>query len=252
MVKKMVFAIFLRNKEGEDYIVSYCKKKEDAERIIPPKAADKYFMKEIPDEQCKSNVSQAVPVETRKLKTVVENPLENRNFHQMVRPINVENYLIKFTSKSVKKETISLDIFDIEKDFEEKKISLTKIKIDLSSKDSLPTKKENQKARHFYSSALKKEECVIKNKEKKPSYQKYEIDGKNMFRWSFMFLEPTLDPDINYTHTDSVQEESISAIFVKGDYRPDRNFSIVCYSKTKEKAETLIYKKLTSLIESWI
>lgn len=248
----MVFAIFLRNKEGEDYIVSYCKKKEDAERIIPPKAADKYFMKEIPDEQFESNANQAVPVETRKLKTVVENPLENRNFHQMVRPINVENYLIKFTSKSVKKETISLDIFDIEKDFEEKKISLTKIKIDLSSKDSLPSKKGNYKARHFYSSALKKEECIIKNKEKKPSYQKYEIDGKNMFRWSFMFLEPTLDPDINYTHTDSVQEESISAIFVRGDYRPDRNFSIVCYSKTKEKAETLVYKKLTSLIESWI
>lgn len=114
-------------------------------------------------------------------------------------------------------------------------------------------KKENKKNKDiirlpdFANFNFEREE---REKYKYKPYVKHEEDGVNVFKWSYNFCMPDMEPDVSRLFLPDEQQESKKVNLVYFGCRPDRNFTLVCYTTTREKADEIVYNKLNKLIKT--
>ena len=90
-----------------------------------------------------------------------------------------------------------------------------------------------------------KQPVFYKQQPNKPSINI--VDGKRVFRWSFSFSYPNMKPVVYKIFIEN-QHESTEINFVAGPIYHDRDFKLIAYTTTQEKAEKMIMKELKKLI----
>lgn len=270
----MVFAIYKRNKgNSSDTLVSYSSSQEEAESIIPPINKDNYYVQELP---YLNKQEDKVKEATAKLwtrddaadfqkKSVVSNPMFHRNNKPTVYPSSVNYYIENYNR--VGSEDINCPIFNCDDNLVQTDIVLKKVP---RSEDAnkYVYKREPIKLEPIepiepikpLRPIIPKPEYIdiskVTVKSKTSDYTKYikktepiTLDGTHIFYFQYKYCYPDMSPVKDYIYDSSATEESEEAVFKPGWFRADRDFYLCCYSRTKEKAETLIKEKLKALLK---
>lgn len=263
-----VFVVYKRNSGNEsDSMISYSSSREIAEQMIPPDCKD-FYIQELPKLELdkpkytgglwtRSDAAKAKEDESYIKKSVVTDPMAHRTDYPMVLPEAVSNYINAF-KEPARRETRDIELFN---SFDE--LSCKKIKANIAkNKPQGVARPPREPNRHgcFKKTATNNKLYIPRFKEQstkthqpvfyKPVEKKAivdTVDGKRVFRWSFSFSYPNLKPLINRIYIEN-QQESSNVNFVAGPVYHDRDFKLIVYTTTKEKAETLINKELKKLI----
>ena len=191
-------------------------------------------------------------------KSVVTDPMAHRTDYPMELPEAVVYYIKAFKDPS-RQENREIELFDSFDELSCKKINvnIAKNKQQGTSKTSREPNRHNvfkkrtidrvviPKLNNSVNTEQSKSSTFYKPKPKRPIIDV--VDGKRVFRWSFSFSYPNLKPVVCKIFIEN-QRESSSVNFVAGPIFHDRDFKLIVYTTTQEKAEDMINKELKKLI----
>ena len=264
-----VFVVYKRNSGNQsDSMVSYSSSRETAEQLIPPDSKD-FYIQELPKLELDkpkytgglwTRTDAAIAKEQEKYikKSVVTDPMAHRTDYPMELPEAVVYYIKAFKDPS-RQEKREIELFD---SFDE--LSCKKINVNIAKNKQQGTPKTSRepnrhnvfkkrtidrvvipKLNNSVNTEQSKSSTFYKPKPKRPIIDV--VDGKRVFRWSFSFSYPNLKPVVCKIFIEN-QRESSSVNFVAGPIFHDRDFKLIVYTTTQEKAEDMINKELKKLI----
>ena len=271
-----IYAVYKRNSGNQpDTMLSYSTNRDAAEQLIPPNTKDLYIQ-ELPKlEISKPTYSSGLWTrddatkwneENQYLKkSVVTKPMTHRTNFPTELPAPVTNYIKSYSNNTIKQGLAEVSLFNCEENLQETRVNLKYIKHETAS--SLQISNEEITREPVKAPVLNKPEIKRKvyhydtSKPKQPNkpsytapikkYEIHEVNGTNVFRWSFRYCYPDMKPNITYSYEANIGESN-TVKFLPGDYVKDRDFALVVYAKTKDKATALVKAELKRLIDSGV
>ena len=265
-----VFVVYKRNSGNKsDTMVSYSSSRETAEQLIPPNSKD-FYIQELPKLELNkpkysgglwTRTDAAIEKEHEEYikKSVVTDPMSHRTEYPTELPEAVAYYIKGFKDPQ-RQETRSVELFNCLDDLSCKKISLniTKNKPQGTPRTTREPNRHGVFKKNYTNNKIiipKTGYNIPATKPKQPVFYKQQpnkpsiniVDGKRVFRWSFSFSYPNMKPVVYKIFIEN-QHESTEINFVAGPIYHDRDFKLIAYTTTQEKAEKMIMKELKKLI----